>query len=932
MWVQSLQKIISWVLLFTLFFGMTVRFPLEYLFFARWYADAKEFHNIVSLIVDEDIYDDLSSRLIRYSRDVQAVLENTRVVILPTPSDASVLDIASLNESLYYEGYKSVQGSVDFESRLIWTVLVWDIPIPTVYQWGSQSKTLLPYIDFEDKSYIYDHETGKYEENQNADGAINAEIWHWVISPNTWSEGDNLQALRDYFDKNHDFYAGNGVFDQDLWILSWENTDTPEDYEPYVFYYDQFRENAGLQYEEYVGYKAYQENIEDITYNRYSKELAEKIKDQVLGIQNQNISDLIANVDPDFDISWLSSGPDVNASSDVLTRYITDNSTNRFLEIFNSSTLSDMRKHVYNAGRYNDGWSRVNVDMPPFLISVLDQVSSEVIKNVNTVLENEITDLVANGLSREIAIPIDISESSGSPIRCPDVYTSYYYWQIAEDITSAAQCSIYRWSTENNGTLTESNRWYNINNAWPDTALCGQWMRYDEVEWRISEGLSGYWGNNSPVNLDGNDGNYSSFNLWTTDLKGSIRPVYDVLWSKEIDDGTKIPSPVDCIQEGVMIHTYNTYVHSYDTGWEDGETRYICRMAFDLPLRAWDTVKYYSVYGSQSAVEGIEDRPVATTSTSRFCAADNIKTTPAQDFSSIVWSGLAIEACTRKTATLWWTVVASWVDPNINASTGWREDSQPVCPVKYSKNYDYKAIPSYILHTSPTNEEFGLQTQALFTPSLPIDKNRYIDFIGANGQGANYGYQRIDFPTLFRVSLDPDEEVTLDNIALATKNHLDDISSQINTVITNSDPSSLSDDALTVYNLLETWLFPSADFDLYQFLQDKPLEVFDRKFRITIHSYFQFSGIILVVLQQNINLYLMNISRMSLPEITMDFIFQKQKNHMKSDILLPHEMHRICMLKLTQNKKEFIHMQIFFLLTYLFRRLSSEQMLLIQER
>ena len=65
-----------------------------------------------------------------------------------------------------------------------------------------------------------------------------------------------------------------------------------------------------------------------------------------------------------------------------------------------------MRKYVYNAGRYNKSGSKVNVDMPPFLISVLDQVSAEVIKNVNNSLEREITDVVANGLSRKIAIPV----------------------------------------------------------------------------------------------------------------------------------------------------------------------------------------------------------------------------------------------------------------------------------------------------------------------------------------------------------------------------------------------------------------------------------------------------------------------------------------------------------------------------------------------
>ena len=47
--------------------------------------------------------------------------------------------------------------------------------------------------------------------------------------------------------------------------------------------------------------------MEDITYNRYSKELAEKVKQQVLGMQNHDIGDLLAQIDPDFDISGISS-------------------------------------------------------------------------------------------------------------------------------------------------------------------------------------------------------------------------------------------------------------------------------------------------------------------------------------------------------------------------------------------------------------------------------------------------------------------------------------------------------------------------------------------------------------------------------------------------------------------------------------------------
>lgn len=62
-----------------------------------------------------------------------------------------------------------------------------------------------------------------------------------------------------------------------------------------------------MQYQKYIGYEMYMQNIEDITYKRYGKDLAEKVKNQVLGIQNLEIQDLLRNVDPEFDISSLAS-------------------------------------------------------------------------------------------------------------------------------------------------------------------------------------------------------------------------------------------------------------------------------------------------------------------------------------------------------------------------------------------------------------------------------------------------------------------------------------------------------------------------------------------------------------------------------------------------------------------------------------------------
>ena len=73
---------------------------------------------------------------------------------------------------------------VNFESRLVGTLLVGDIPIPVVFDGNNSSRSLLPYIDFEEKGYVYNHETQKYERHDSATD-VTPEIWHGVVSPNS---------------------------------------------------------------------------------------------------------------------------------------------------------------------------------------------------------------------------------------------------------------------------------------------------------------------------------------------------------------------------------------------------------------------------------------------------------------------------------------------------------------------------------------------------------------------------------------------------------------------------------------------------------------------------------------------------------------------------------------------------------------------------
>lgn len=828
-------------------FSFTFQIPMELFFASRAFAWDKEFVNLVSIVVDEETYDETRSKLVRYSRDIQSVLENTRVVIVPTPSNAEVIDIASLGESLYFEWYKSLK-EVDYESRLIGTVFVWKIPLPTVFDNGKSSKTMLPYIDFVDKAYIYNHESQKYEKNDNAETKLSPEIWHGVISPNTGDETQDIQAIKDFFDKNHDFYTWNWVFDQNTWVLDGKNTPVDDTYEPQVFYYDQFRENEALQYQNYIGYQSYLENIEDITYNRYSKELAEKVSKKILWVQNADIYDLLQQVDPDFDISGAQSAPDPNSSSDVLTRYITDNSTKKLLEVFNGSTLGEMRKQVYNAGRYNNGWGSVNMDMPPFLISVLDQVSSEVIKNVNTTLENEITKVVINGLSRDIAIPIEVitppnisstwsSLIPGEEPTCGYIDTGFIYWKPTKDITNASECSIFRGNT-NSGTLVEANRWYNVYKVQSDAELCWLGMQYDSDSGNITKWLEWFWWWNSPVNLSSTGSSYQSFNIWERDELWAIRPLFDILWSKQVDDASKVPSPIDCFENPRLIRTYEAELYTISS-WNEDQIQ-SCGTRYRLPVNPGDTLEYYTnSFGSLWPINS----PRGTTHTSRFCALDGgfaFTFTDPEDTFDNLYSSFS--------ATQWWFCLAQELQLGGNTvarkyegrlcSADSDEGNQAVCcPAK--PPLKYKKISSHIVHTSPTDEEFWAQVNAKFSPSLPIDTNRYIDFIGANGGTApDYGYQRIDFPQLFRVALNDADNMTLDAAREKIKEYLDEVSAKMNQVIIDADPSSLTWEERELYEALSTGDYPTANVDLYAFLQNKPLEIFTLQNESKEISYF----------------------------------------------------------------------------------------------
>jgi len=775
---SKIQKFIASIIIPFFFFWMVFNFPANIFNISN--AWDSKLYSLVSILVNENIYNDVSNSLETYAEDISRQLENTKVIIIPTPNNAKSFNIASLNENLFYEWYKWINKNADFKSKLVWTILIWDFPLPVVYKNKQYSTTILPYIDFENKSYIYNHKTKKYQENNSNLDWIKPEIWHWIISPNTWDDLENIKQINNFFEKDHNFYQWTWNFKKQNWIINWKiNEKNPDNYEPYVFYFDQIREQKAVSYSKYIWYQAYLENKEALNYNRFDKKLADNVQKDVLDFPQNEIKTLlwqIPNNNIDLDDAETA---DITKSSDIMTKAIIDKATKDFVEVINSSKIWEFRKNVNNAWRYSLWWKKVNVDMIPHIISILDKIWDKSIKWAEKVIEDKIDNLVMSGwLSRYIAIPITIDEIPEKAnvwrvdYSCHKQYTNILYWKTASEILLAEECSIYRWSNKNEWILVKANRWINIYNLWTDSSLCTDW----KTNW--------YWWGNSPLNLDDIWKNKWDLKLKSSNYKLAIRPLFDISGSKKVSNNSLIHSPLDCFS--------NNYIFS--KRFKNKYSPSLCE-EFILPIN-WiknteshncDTVNQNFIF-SKSFSENYKQHKLKKDCTPRKMYLD---------------SGYGLDFVTR------------WKRPyDLEKDCKWSDR-------KYSYVYNYKTIPSYIKHISPTKEELSGQIIAKVSPNLPIDVDRYIDFIWASGKK-----DRIDYPNFFRIEEEISEQDSFKTQLEKTSLILDELllekTNDITKAINNNNPASLNWIELEIYhNWLKISEYPSEILDLKEYLKNK---------------------------------------------------------------------------------------------------------------
>ncbi len=796
----KIQKIISVILISFIFFWLVFRFPFLN-FFQKTLAGDIHVSSLVSIIVSNDVYSDVKSSLKRYAKDIEGQLENTRVVIIPTPSDATAFQIASVNEKLYHEWYKGLKKNASFTSRLVGTVLVWNIPLPQVYDRKKSGNSILPYTDFDEKSFIFNHDSQRYEKNDNNINWVKADIWHGIIAPQTGNTSSDIELINWFFEKDHNFYEWTEQFENKKAVINWKREEkVHEKYEPYVLYFDQFREQAGLNYTKFKWYEAYLENKEDILYARYNQDLERRLREKFFGAENSDMSGL--NLAGQF----TSSNLNPSGGTDITTKFVIKELKKSFIEIINGAVIWEFRKDVHNAGRYNRIWWGVNVDTIPYLITVLDMVWDGVIKWVNNNLEQEINQLVATWwLSRNIAVATEIIEKGspeandendwewGNSLSCVKRYENIQYGRQWRNMLTAEDCTMFRWTTQGSGTLVEANRWLNIKNVERDLSLCSK------------AETSGYWWGNSPLNFDLDQENPTDLKLGEHDITKAIVPLYDPAWSKKVEDEALIPSPLNCYK--------NNYIVSYTEGeWVDWWNGWVvwewwCDAAFQLPINGKNSILW-------------------------FCSSENVKYEYAQNFDETYkrikeWM---ISSCPEIVKLGSEVIVgdAFW------SAIVWTDDTSSDCMTSYA----YKEIDSYMRHVSPTPEELQAQTEAMISPNLPIDKNRYIDFIGAAWE-----YAKIEYPQLFRVAGEVstlwDLDANLETIGQVLDEYLDAKSEEINRVIEENNPEGLEDLDLEIYEYLKIADYPEWEIDLKELLKNKPMRTFNVPWEEREISYYQ---------------------------------------------------------------------------------------------
>jgi hypothetical protein len=217
-----------------------------------------------------------------------------------------------------------------------------------------------------------------------------------------------------------------------------------------------------------------------------------------------------------------------------------------------------------------------------------------------------------------------------------------------------------------------------------------------------------------PINLDPTrtEDILSAFTLRSSYLTGFSLPIYSLAGMRETARFTPL-SPTDCTDTSRQYTLLDPYTYSVSCDCGSGESSQTCTDTLAYPTE-WNVPGGNCGQGRASTTT-----PRYTCSTGHTIGTSLAYATEVSTFTTRVCTvgSLYVDGIKIKTAN----------NPCIE-TIGTGEESTTVDNTKYIDQY-YHTIPSSVYHKSPDDAEYLAAKNTGITPSLPVDKNRYLEFL-----------------------------------------------------------------------------------------------------------------------------------------------------------------------------------------------------------
>ena len=490
--------------------------------------DQIEYTNIVAIIVNDKIYNQIkndvewyATNYIQWAWDNQyTAISNSKALVFPVNTDNfSAKNITQLLENIYFDG---ISGE---PSRLVWVILIWDIPLPVVNQDWYIFPTIYPYVDFEEQKFIWDESSKYFVYNNNPNWQ--AEIWHWMINFD-----DNIDEYSAYFDKIRSYLDNPSEY---IWKAIW--------YDDFIWNNKYFNDNS-LNF--------YLNNFlfaEDLGYHRYSDLMIKVLQWQ----RNQEIADIMTELNDamidlwssGFDLTNLDAlSDDINTPTMQIKAIIDNGYLSSYSSLFGQKYLKTITNNIQTANRWiesrtwsdwtNTYWNALDTHYTK--LELTDETSLRTngwVEPFLIMLNNALEEAVDTKVEQEKywlneVIPLTYLKyewESRRNWKCVrniyDAYENYFFWRKARFIQSMEDTTTYRWTFRNYSaidgltiqniqnsenpstdissldlnkksiwwsyeifaTQIDANRWYNYNNSiaeyeiysWNKTAKMENW-------------------------------------------------------------------------------------------------------------------------------------------------------------------------------------------------------------------------------------------------------------------------------------------------------------------------------------------------------------------------------------------------------------------------------------------------------------------------